>query len=319
MKLLDDKERAERRLLIDEQKKRTQSQQGMPEERHRYIEGVEYHEAEINVYSCLCRSAWCEHCAKSAPAMAEIRRRLSMMRWQNVRQIVLTVNREEKPEVIFEKIRKNRAISKLIRSLGLSDCRWLWVLEFHRGGFAHWHLFIERTKSGKKAMIGKKRVQSKWRYGLVWESYPKSAEHWQAIVGYHNKTGYFAGEKKQHQVQLPEYLLKQTRVRKYAANFKENVKLPGTNDEEKKPTDEKTKEAENDERTIKRRQQKTYVERFKECNRTSQIVKDGQWHRIKMPGKTLRKIATEKLEKIDYKTYRGTNGQILDLLNAIER
>lgn len=262
-----------------------------------------FHSGELNIYSCVCRSPWCKNCAKSAPASETIRRRLTDLDWRATRQIVLTVNREKAPEKSFHHIRERRAIARLVKSMELSECRWLWVLEFHKGGFPHWHLFIE-TKVGKEGMIGKKFIQKRWKHGLVWETYAKSKEHWGAICGYHRKMGYFAAETKAHQLELPEYLMDQTRVRKYASNYMvsggKTAKPPKT-----KATGKSSKA---------KRVQRVYKERLAKCNTTAKVKKGGSWLEVPIAGAKLRDIARDRLEEIDYKTFRGDVADIIDLV-----
>lgn len=265
-----------------------------------------YHRGELKVLSCLCRSPWCKKCAKSAPAAGTIRERLSALNWRATRQVVLTVKRDKPPEEYFSHIRKRKAIARLVKSMNLSNCRWLWVLEFHRGGFPHWHLFIETTP-GKEGMIGKRFIQKRWKHGIVWETYAQSKDHWGAICGYHQKNGYFAAETKAHQLELPEYLLNETRVRKFASNFKSPEEIL------RKPKTPAKVPPTADVPTIKRIQ-KVYKERLLECNTKAKVCKDGGWLEVPISGNRLRELAEEKLERINYKTYRGSNEDIIDLV-----
>lgn len=165
------------------------------------------------VYPCKCRSPWCESCSVSSPTNEEIRRRLGLLDWRKVRHVILTVGRDRPPAEVFEEIREKRAVARGMKALGIA--RWLWILEFHRGGFPHWHVLAE----GKGGMIGHDNIKSAWSYGHVWESPIKDSEHWRRIMGYHQGKGYLAGEKKAHQLILPPFLLDQNRVRKFGANY----------------------------------------------------------------------------------------------------
>lgn len=207
---------------------------------------------------------------------------------------------------MFAHIRKRRAIARLVKSMGLSGCRWLWVLEFHRGGFPHWHLFIETTR-GKGGMIGKKIIQKRWKHGIVWETYAKSEQHWQAICGYHRKAGYFAAETKAHQLELPEYLMGESRVRKYASNFKHPKETPA------KP---KAKVTGGEPRA--QRVQKVYKERLAWCDTQAKIRKGGSWLEVPVPGAVVREKADERLEMIDYKTFRGDPEDIIDMIVELQ-
>lgn len=259
-----------------------------------------YHKSELKVFSCKCRSPWCKQCLKTCKTMETIRERLLMLDWRKTRQVVLTVSRETPPAESFETIARNRSIAKLIKSLDLGACHWLWVLEFHVGGFPHWHLFIETSKNGKAGMIGKNKIQQRWRKGLVWESYANSLNHWQAICGYHRKTGYLASENKQHQLELPEYLLDRSRVRKYASNFG-TIPVKRTKNIVKKDH-------------VVTRVQESYRDRLKACNTKSKVCKGGGWMDIPVSGASVRAIAAEKLDEIDYKTYRGSNNETMGVI-----
>jgi len=277
------------------------------EAHRRYMQKL-YQEEQIKVYSCLCRSPWCEHCSKFCETSNTIRDRLSTLQWDRVRQVVLTVSRKTSADIIMENIRKRRAIPKLIQSLGLGERKWLWVLEFHADGFPHWHLFIENDR-GKAGMIGKERIQRIWEYGHVWESYPKDAKHWGAITGYHRKAGYFAGESKKHQLTLPDYLMHQNRVRKYGANFKTPVEEKRSNKEIKL-----AKKATPGKDSKEKRKQKPYHERLISCNTTCKIKRDKSWITIEAPGSAVRAYAMEKLESIDHSTFQGTQDETIDFI-----
>lgn len=261
-------------------------------------------ESQLQVFSCLCRSAWCEHCSKICATSETIRERLSDMKWDCVRQVVLTVSRETPAATAMEQIRRTRAIPHLIRALGLGTRRWLWVLEFHADGYPHWHLFIENTR-GKSGLIGKHKIQRLWGRGHVWESYPKTSNHWGAICGYHRKAGYFAGESKAHQLTLPDYLMDQSRVRKYGSNFTTGIAPKDA----KSPTQAPTR---------RKRAQKPYKERLKACNTVCKVCKDGHaWVQAPIPGSELRKKASQALDEIDYKTFNGSHEDVIDFIGNV--
>lgn len=271
-------------------------------------------EAQIKVFSCNCRSPWCPHCSKFCKSSETIRERLADLQWDRVRQVVLTVSRGTPADEAMEKIRKTRAIPKMIKNLGLKDRRWLWVLEFHADGYPHWHLFIENLR-GKAGMIGKSRVQAAWKHGNVWESYPKDEKHWRATTGYHRKAGYFAAEHKAHQLTLPSYLQHQSRVRKFSSNFdvsKRSLqkKVSGNAVEgEKTPANPKPG---------KKRVQKPYLQRLNECNTTCKVQKGRAWIEVQAPGSKIREAAICKLDAIDYQTFQGDHESIIDFLIEIE-
>jgi hypothetical protein len=262
-----------------------------------------YQEYQIKIASCTCRSPWCQHCATRSPSLHAISERILALRADCIRHVVLTVARTEEPSKVFARIRKDRAIARTIRRLDLQESKWLWVLEFHRGGFPHWHLLIE-TSRGRGGMIGKRRIQKAWRFGVVWESFVRDEEHKRRMAGYARKTGYLAGENKGHQIELPDYLLGQSRVRKYGSNFNP-APPPPRPEADRKPTGKPRKRA------------KPYSIRFDECNKTCRVFTGrGGIIEIGIPGSLAREIAGETLDKIDHSTF---NGDTESALLAIER
>jgi hypothetical protein len=158
-------------------------------------------------------------------------------------------------------------------------------------------------------MLGKQRIARAWPYGIVWESYIKNAAHWKAIVGYHRKKGYLAGEQKAHQLELPDYLLKNTAVRKFGRPNKGR----------------RTKEPLVSRETIakKTRRTRSYEERFAECDtQTSICINDDRWTKINGSLSTTREIFSDNLLKVDYKTFGVPDdtryAQLLDYIDAFK-
>jgi len=211
--------------------------------------------AVVRLRGCLCRSVWCKRCAAISPTGAAIRERLSVFDWRKTRHCVLTVNREIPPSGRFDMIRSKRGIAVAMRSLGVA--RWVWVLEFHKGGWPHWHVIAE---TGGR-MIGHDKLAGAWGHGLVWESPIKSESHWKATLGYHAGKGYFAGESKGHQLELPAYLKGSSRVRKFGANFS----CGGGHGDSKQNPCQKHK-------TKRRRPARSYAEREGTCDKEAQLV-----------------------------------------------
>jgi len=236
----------------------------------------------LGVYSCRCRSVWCEDCAPTSSTNEMIREKMLEMSWRKVRHVILTVTRSLPASVMFFAVRKNKAIWRLLRSLSLPG-QYLWVLEFHRGGHPHWHLFVE-SESG---MIGKTRISGQWKYGHVWESYIKDESHWRSIVGYHKKKGYLAGEKKAHQLELPDYLLETSRCRKYGSNIKTN---PSTKAREQ--VAQKLHNAKNMPEKKKRKKSEPYQVRFASCDSESIVFSPTTGGRmvVPVPGREVREV-----------------------------
>lgn len=269
-------------------------------------------ESQVNIYSCLCRSPYCEKCATNSPTFKKISQYLQTMNYKKVRHVILTFNRNISAIETFDLTRKKRLIPNLMYDLSLRFNKWLWVLEFHSDGYPHYHVFIE-TKEGHNGIIGHDNIQSLWQYGHVHETYINSESHWLAMLGYARSKGYFANEAKKHQITLPTYLLNSNRVRKFGTNIKERKTTKEVAKEENKEVEE------NKEKTKKRRTQRSYTEMFNTCDTQSIIcVNEKAFIKVNKRGKLLRDAAKEIFhDEIDYKTYRGTIEQTTDFLDTI--
>jgi len=176
--------------------------------------GVAGDQVQVVVRNCSCSSVWCKDCYRRKGGSRRFAEKLAKMDFKKVRQVVLTVDPKKfpsGPQVAFEYLRDRKALPDFIRDLqrygGVDIARYQWVLEWHTNGYPHWHVFIETTTAGKKGMIGVKKLLRFWRHGIVREQPIRSEKHWKAIVGYFGAMGYFQNEKKDHQLELPEWAL----------------------------------------------------------------------------------------------------------------
>ena len=171
---------------------------------------------------CKCNCSWCPRCfvARVAP---KISKRISSMNWQSTRQIILTVDPrkfENDPRKAYEYlVREKKSIPQFMRDLqrtaGVKVSDWVRVLEWHKNGFPHWHIFVDVGVEGKKGMIGHDILKSYWSYGGCAESPIKSEKHFRKLTGYFGKFGYFSSDKA-HQAKLPEWaLLSNFKIRRY--------------------------------------------------------------------------------------------------------
>jgi len=247
--------------------------------------------SRLQVKNCVCRSPWCPHCAQRSPAVSAISATILALRTDCIRHVVLTVQRKEEPGKVFARIRKKKAIRGTLRKLDLAERRWLWVLEFHRGGFPHWHLLIE-TDPGEKGRIGHGRIARAWSEGIVWEDYIRDEAHKRAMAGYARKTGYLAGEQKAHQIELPDYLHSQSRVRKYGRNFN--------------PTPDNRNKVRGTGPKRKRNPARPYAQRLADCNQSCRIfLETGGIADVNLPGAVVREYLSERLEATDHSTFVG--------------
>lgn len=246
------------------------------------------------ILSCRCRSVWCQHCATMSPTNAAVGARIAALNWRQVRHIVLTVDRAGAPDTAFEEIRRNRAVAKTMKQLGAF--RWVCVLEFHRGGWPHWHVLAEAG-----GMLGHKRIAAAWDRGLVWESYVKNEHHWRAICGYHRTKGYLAGEAKAHQLELPDYLKSESRVRKFSSNFT----LLGGN------------VPRGTLKRGKRRDSKSYSERFEACDKQTRLIFEGREYLIDGSCKENRERLARLLHKEDFMHFSGERRRLIAIADEL--
>lgn len=204
---------------------------------------IDYTEREFVavIKRCSCGSPWCKTCRKKK-FQKSVKPKLDLMDWRSVRHVTLTVDRNQfaNGREAYEQIQNSHKISNFIRNLqvgnkqfpGIPIKNWVWVLEWHRDGFPHWHLIIE-TKAGKDGQLGQDRIHYYWNYAkIIHETYFKSEKKWQDFAGYACKVGYLE-KKKEHQAFLPEWALdSDIKIRKSGAK-----KLPSNNPNvEKKPS-----------------------------------------------------------------------------------
>jgi len=271
-------------------------------EAERRKNGRETSPHQIELYTCRCHSVWCEACAPTCPTNARIREALLEFDWHQVRQIVLTVRRDRLPQDTWERVHTAKAIPQLMTDLNLR--KWIWVLEWHRGGFPHWHVFTESPW-----MVGKRKIQRLWRYGVVWEDYIKDADHWKAMIGYHWKRGYFQGQGKAHQLVLPDWLMSKNRVRKYGRSLKLRLRRPDTEDHAKTIPSERPK-----------RKTYSYLERLSRCDTLTKIKIDQErWTEIPLSFDQAHEFFEQVLGKVDYKTYELDHNEYLLLVDYLSK
>jgi hypothetical protein len=203
-------------------------------------------EVQIIGNKCSCGSVWCLDCYVRKGGSKRFANRLGKMDWRAVRQAVLTVDLKKFNgcgQTAYEFLRDKKAIAQFIHDLKrtgqIQIKNWVWVLEWHTDGAPHWHLFIE-TVAGKSGQIGNEKLLRHWDYGLVFESYIRSENHWKRFTDYFAGKGYFNPKRqseakdKSHQLELPEWAKDVTyRIRKTGAMIQKN-NLP-TKDTPSKP------------------------------------------------------------------------------------
>jgi hypothetical protein len=138
--------------------------------------------------------------------------RLKAMNWKRVRQIILTVERNqfESGEDAYIFVSDKELISDLIRNLKrtvkVKIVDWVYTLEFHKDGFPHWHIIIEVEEEGFFGQIGKDNIRKYWPWGeYIREDFIRDEAHWKRLTGYFGSKGYFGEGDKEHQLSLPAW------------------------------------------------------------------------------------------------------------------
>jgi hypothetical protein len=165
---------------------------------------------DVVLRSHKCNSVWCPKCYRYRKLPALYDRINGRMDWRSTRFITLTVDPSlfDSAQDAWEYLTKNKKIAQLIHNLkrtqGISVRDYVWILEFHRNGFPHWHILVDTEKTGKNGMIHFSNLKKYWKWGHVDEKYFKTKKDWHRLVGYFGKHGYFH-EKKAHQARLPQW------------------------------------------------------------------------------------------------------------------
>jgi len=177
--------------------------------------------------------------------------RLRLFNRRRTRTVTLTVDRanfEGGKEAYFKIIRNDEAINQFIHNLSrtakIKITQYAWVIEWHKDGFPHWHLFIETNKKDWAGKIGGDTLRKHWKYGSwIKEGYIKNKGHWKQFTEYFENKGYFNPKRKgvqeqkdkTHQLELPEWarnlLNKDFKIRKWGSS----KKPPSKNIDNKNP------------------------------------------------------------------------------------
>jgi len=198
----------------------------------------------------------------------KIKGRISKYKWENTRHVVLTVDRNKFKDGrdAWEKIQGKKSIAQMIWNLKrvrkIKIERWLWVQEWHHDGFPHWHVLIQTKNRG---MIGGDLLREYWDSGIwIREGFFKNKEHWNNVVGYFERKGYFE-KGKRYQSELPEWARgTNIRIRRFGSSVEK--------DEGKLITIVKNKME--GEKMGKEREPKIYEVRFKECGAFTMVSID---------------------------------------------
>jgi len=176
---------------------------------------------EVILKKCCCKCVWCQSCWEYF-YVPKLRSFMEEMDYRRVRHITPTIARDQfnTLEEAYHLFNAGEFVSRLTRGkkkrVGVKwtteyifePIQWksyLWFVEFHIDGTAHFHLVLEVEKIGQGGMIGGDRLRYYWPYGRINEGYFETEKHWLNFMGYELNKGY-ASEEKAHQGQLPELL-----------------------------------------------------------------------------------------------------------------
>jgi len=238
-------------------------------------------------HKCGCGSVWCPLCFIQRQAKLHFAE-LHKFDWKKTRQIVLTIDRKlfKDGREAWEQVNAHKKIAGLIRNFkrayGIKITKWKWFLEWHHGGFPHWHLFIEVENEGKAGMIGGPRIRHYWGLGRATESFIHDQKHWNFLTGYFQKHGYFKSKDKSHQIKLPEWAVnnEKLRIRRSGSNVRARHKqsqrvrdLIRANKlyDQTEIIDFKTGEITKEKKKKRSRKPRTYKAMFESCGQTTRI------------------------------------------------
>lgn len=176
-----------------------------------------------------CGSPWCPSCFKNR-GKDRVNKRLVVFDWERTRHVMLSIDRDQfnTGEEAFKYVSEKKLIPNMIWNLqriqGIDVQDWMWIVEFHKDGFPHWHLFIEVGEKGSCGMIGGNLLRQYWPWGRwVHESRIFDKQHWRNLLGYFDKHGYF-GKPKEYQNSLPQWAVKWDRIiKRYGAKILPSV------------------------------------------------------------------------------------------------
>ena len=261
-----------------------------------------------------CSSVWCPECFKRKGGSKRVADRLSKLKYNATRHIVLTVDLKKfngSGQLAFETLREKGAVHQFIHNLKRTSkvniVDWVWVLEWHSAGDPHWHLFIQ-TEKGKKGQIGNKALLKHWRHGLVFESYIKSIFHWKRFTDYFGSNGYFdpnskcETKDKSHQLELPEWAKEVTYMIRKTGSMVKNKSKKGNYIEEVEDNKEEDKKESN---KICKKEVKTYREILTACGQETYCqIRRGEgylsWTKLNIPYKYFKEYPGEYIKNVGY-------------------
>lgn len=265
---------------------------------------------------CCCSSVWCKSCYVRKGGAKRFAKRLAVMNFKAVRQVVLTVDLKKfsgDGQQAYEYLKEKKAVVQFIHDLRrtgkvpVND--WAWVLEWHTDGAPHWHLFI-MTVPGREGQIGNERLLRHWDYGLVFESYIKSEKHWKRFTDYFAGNGYFnpkqgsEAKDKSHQLELPEWAKQVTyKIRKTGSMVRKKDESESQGN--KSSSDANGSLSRSSEASKTDKAPRTYTEVLESCGQATlcRLYKgcDGKvWRKINIPYRQFKEFPGEYIKGVGY-------------------
>ena len=136
--------------------------------------------------------------------------------WTKMRHLVLTVDRDwSSPQEAYKFYRRRlrRVMQEIRRELvrrGVVLLDFMTALEWHVGGWAHWHILLHMDRSDRAAMLPLDVIHRVWKHEdrepWIKALRVKNLAHWKELVGYIEGGGYFEDNGKDHQLEAPEWV-----------------------------------------------------------------------------------------------------------------
>lgn len=203
-----------------------------------FLKMEDINDIDVILKKCSCRCVWCPVCWEYV-YVPKLKAYLGQMDYRRVRHITPTIARDqfETLEEAYRLFKAGEFVHKITRGLKkrsgfewtdqyiyppIEWHSWLWWVEFHEDGTAHFHLALEVDKQGQEGMIGGDRLRYYWPYGRIHESYFETEKHWQRFIGYEVKKNY--ASKENYQGRLPELLDQEgeKKIRRWGRNRKKD-------------------------------------------------------------------------------------------------
>lgn len=112
---------------------------------------------------CNCRT--CPECGRrlgrKTREILESPDRLALFPFPVMLTLTIDPKKFASPEAAHETVTDGGYIRRLLRLLGITT--WVWVLEFHKSGWPHWHILVDLSERGRLTPADLRRCWHLWR------------------------------------------------------------------------------------------------------------------------------------------------------------